>query len=162
MYSYVVQQSVESSLHHVLVMTLHETKNISHGKSKKKVSCRKKRRQHSKKRRKQVQKANKVKAPCKASSVFGYKETLRALVGGGVRIYTLNEFLHKYCCRAVSSSDCNLFVIPLLSMTSLTKVDATKQRQSLSSLVDDVVWTLVQQRERAKRFPMFKIGRAHV
>jgi hypothetical protein len=100
------------------------------------------------------------------TKVFNGKETLRAIVGPEVPLYTLTEFLaHFLPTQPAVTSNCSashddrqrlerMLLIPSSSLKPLTKTaDGRLQEQSLASLVDDVVWALVQRRERRKQVP---------
>jgi hypothetical protein len=93
--------------------------------------------------------------------------TIRAILGPAAKVYSFPDFLREY----VPSLDVDSIldvdtpmspsehhqlaqtrVAPLESLKPLSKVCKSIRRdESLSSLVDDVVWSLVQRRERQRR-----------
>jgi hypothetical protein len=93
--------------------------------------------------------------------------TIRAILGPAAKVYSFPDFLREY----VPSLDVDSIldvdtpmsplehhqlaqtrVAPLESLKHLSKVCKSIRRdESLSSLVDDVVWSLVQRRERQRR-----------
>jgi len=92
-------------------------------------------------------------------------DTIRAILGPTAKIFSLADFLRHYVPSldvastldtAMSSSERYLLshmkISPLESLKPLSKIPETIRRdESLASLVDDVVWCLVQRGARHKR-----------
>lgn len=90
--------------------------------------------------------------------------TIRSILGPAAKVYSFPDFLREYVpsLDVVSIMDVDspsehhqlaqMRVSPLDSLTPLSRVCKPIRRdESLSSLVDDVVWSLVQRRERQRR-----------
>jgi hypothetical protein len=93
--------------------------------------------------------------------------TVRSILGPAAKVYSFPDFLREYVpsLDVVSILDAEtpmspsehhqlaqMRVAPLESLKPLSKVCKPARRdESLSSLVDDVVWSLVQRRERQRR-----------
>lgn len=98
---------------------------------------------------------------------------LQSILGDQVNSFTLSSFLEKFV-PALSDSErsyrnkglCNdeikeldqLCIVPIGDILPLTRLSAPRQAQSLASLVDDVVWTLVQKRERSSKVKHHPLG----
>lgn len=89
------------------------------------------------------------------------RSTLRALFGSDIDVLPFPEFLRRYvpglCNKLLLDRSLsehlqlsNSFVVPLPSFKRIEKEQGIVQ-EHLSSLVDDVVWSLVQRRQRLRR-----------